>query len=253
VYSGYFSAIAGFCGFVSNDVSEPIIISNFLSSILQYFLISSPSFYSQLQPSITIKGVIFLARKLRGWFPGAKFHITCRGIRKSSLFYDADDFLEYLCLLKETQCTYPFKLYTYCLMSNHTHLQLETLETPTGPIMKNLNTKYAKYFNKKYEYSGHVFEKRYGAELIDSPDYELDVSKYIHLNPFKAGIVEAPEDYPWSSYRAYLHGQESPFIDTTQVLSYFPRPLFKHYQDFVKAPFINPTFPEMEGDLCGQK
>lgn len=194
-----------------------------------------------------------MARKLRSWFLGAKFHITSRGIRKLSLFYDDEDYLEYLSLLKETQCTYPFKLHTYCLMTNHTHLQLETIEIPPGPIMKNLNTKYAKYFNKKYEYTGHVFEKRYGAELIDSPDYELDVSKYIHLNPFKAGIVAAPEDYPWSSCRSYLLCEESPLIDKEQVFSYFPHPLFKNYEDFVKAPYLNPTFPEMEGNLCGQK
>ena len=166
-----------------------------------------------------------------------------------SLFYVDDDYLEYLNLLKETQVAYPFKLHTYCLMTNHTHLQLETLETPPALIMKNLNTKYAKYFNKKYEYTGHVFEKRYGAELIDSPDYELDVSKYIHLNPYKAGLVKTPEDYPWSSYRTYLHGEESPLIDAKQVLSYFPDPKAELYEKFVKAPFLIPTFPVKEGDI----
>lgn len=191
-----------------------------------------------------------MARKLRGWFPGAKFHITSRGNRKSSLFFDDDDYLFYLSLLKETQSTYPFILHTYCLMPNHIHLQLETIETPLTPIMKNLNTKYAKKFNKKYEFSGHVFEKRYNAVLIDSPDYELTVSKYIHLNPFKAGMVAEPEDYPWSSCRSYLLGDESSLIDTKQVLSYFPNPFFKNYHAFVKAPYLN---PETEAQLCGRE
>ena len=200
-------------------------------------------------PYIKNKGVILLVRRLRRWFPGAKFHITSRGIRKSSLFYDDDDYLKYLSLLKKTQRAYPFNLHSYCLMTNHTHLQLETVETPPSIIMKNLNTNYAKYFNKKYEYTGHVFEKRYGAELIDSPDYELDVSKYIHLNPTKAGMVEAPEDYPWSSYRAYIFGEESSLIDTKQVLSYYPDPKANHYEAFVKAPILTPAFPIEEGDL----
>jgi REP element-mobilizing transposase RayT len=114
-------------------------------------------------------------------------------------------------------------------MSNHTHLQIETIEIPPSIIMKHLNTKYAKYFNKKYNYSGHVFEKRYGAEFIDSRAYELDLSKYVHLNPVKAGIVAFPEDYPWSSYRAYLQKEEFPLIEKQQILSYFPNPYFNSY------------------------
>jgi putative transposase len=185
-------------------------------------------------------------RKRRSWFPGAKYHITSRGIRKYPLFYEEDDFLKYLSLIKETQRTYPFLLQCYCLMTNHTHLQIETIEFPPSVIMKQLNTTYAKYFNSKYEFSGHVFEKRYGAELIDSPDYEKDVSKYIHLNPYIAGMVEAPEDYLWSSYRNYLLGEESPLITTQHILSYFPNAYFQSYGDFVKAPFIDHSFSEIE-------
>ncbi|MDV2687007.1 transposase, partial [Alkalihalophilus lindianensis] len=92
-------------------------------------------------------------------------------------------------LLAETMNSYPFRLHAFCLMTNHTHLQIETMETPLSTIMKYLNMKYAKYVNKKYDFSGHVFEKRYGAELLDFPEYEIDVSKYIHLNPVAAGMV----------------------------------------------------------------
>lgn len=201
-----------------------------------------------------------MTRKSRNWFPGAKFHITSRGIRKSALFYEEEDYQKYLSLLEETRSLNPFTLYTYCLMTNHTHLQVETLETPPSIIMKNLNTKYAKYFNKKYEFSGHVFEKRYGAELIDTLDYELDVSKYIHLNPLKAGIVKVPEDYPWSSYRSYVHNEQTSLIDTAQILSYFPSPQSQHYEHFLNAPLTNPTSLEFfkfdhetEGQPCGQK
>jgi putative transposase len=192
-------------------------------------------------------------RRLRSWFPGAKYHITSRGIRKYPLFYEDEDYFKYLSIIKETQQTHPFHLYSYCLMTNHTHLQIETIEATPSMIMKKINTTYAKYFNWKYDYSGHVFDKRYGAEHIDSPDYEKDVSKYIHLNPFKAGMVRSPEEYPWSSYRTYLSGEKSPIITTKQILSYFPNSLFKSYEEFVKAPFSNASFPDMEDDLCGPR
>lgn len=180
-----------------------------------------------------------MARKRRAWFQGAKFHITSRGNRKSALFYDDDDRIKYISLIEETMNRYPFNLHTFCLMTNHTHLQLETSDTPLAIVMSNLNTKYAKYFNKKYNFTGHVFEKRYGAELLESLDYEFDVSKYIHLNPLKAGIVDALEDYPWSSYHAYVNGESSKLIDTKHLLSYFPDPAAQHYEDYLKAPIID--------------
>src|SRR4051794_14391904 len=114
-----------------------------------------------------------MVRSVRPWFEGAKYHVTTRGIRKSSLFFEDEDFEKYLAIVQETRERYPFILHTYCLMTNHTHLQLETLKTPLSNIMKNLNTKFAKYFNRKYDSSGHVFDKRYGAELLNSPEYEI--------------------------------------------------------------------------------
>ncbi|MEQ6388011.1 transposase [Bacillaceae bacterium S4-13-58] len=105
-----------------------------------------------------------MARKKRIWYPNAKYHITSRGIRRTTLFYDDEDRLEYLRLLEETKLLFPFILHTYCLMANHIHLQMETLNFPTGHIMKHLHTKYAKHFNQKYHFSGHVFESRYGSK-----------------------------------------------------------------------------------------
>ncbi len=74
-------------------------------------------------------------------------------------------------------------------MTNHIHLQLETLNHSTGDIIKYLHTKYAKYFNHKYHYSGHVFESRHGSELLDAVECELEVIKCIHLNPIRANMV----------------------------------------------------------------
>lgn len=185
-----------------------------------------------------------MARKRRDWFPGAKFHITSRGIRRSDLFYDDADREHYLDLLEETKRRHPFILHTYCLMTNHIHLQLETINTSTGIIMHDLHNKYAKYFNKRNDYTGHVFENRYGSEWIDSAAYELDVSKYIHLNPLKANIVSNLEDYQWSSYRAYVLREKNPLVTTEQILSYFPNSKPEEYRKYINSGFCDPEFDE---------
>ncbi|MFT4412894.1 transposase [Fredinandcohnia humi] len=179
-----------------------------------------------------------MARKHRIWFPGAKFHITSRGIRKTALFFDDNDHKTYLNLVKEAMTSTPFLLHAHCLMTTHIHLQIETIDTPPGPIMKKLHTAYARYFNQKYDYTGHVFEGRYGAQLIDTTEYELDVSKYIHLNPVKAKIVEHPEDYLWSSFRDYLSPCKSSFVHTSTILSYFPEPQLENYRNYINCPFV---------------
>ncbi|WP_042354051.1 transposase [Bacillus rubiinfantis] len=177
-----------------------------------------------------------MVRQTRVFYQGAKFHVTSRGVRKSPLFFEEQDYEKYLSLLHETREKYPFTLYSYCLMTNHVHLQLETLEPPLSTIMRDLNTKYAKYFNHKYNFSGHVFEKRYGAELLNSVEYEVDVSKYIHLNPVAAGMVQTPEDYRWSSCRYYFSLETNSLVTPEPLLSYFPDPQSLHYQQYMQLP-----------------
>jgi putative transposase len=175
-----------------------------------------------------------MARKHRICFPNAMYHITNRGVRKMIIFYDDDDYVKYLEFLEETRERHPFLLHSYCLMTNHVHLQLQTIKDPISLIMQHLNTKYAKYFNKRHDLVGHVFQGRYGAELVDSIQYELDVSKYIHLNPVEAHMVNKPEDYPWSSYRAYILSENNPHVYTQRILSHFPAPHSYYYQKFTE-------------------
>jgi putative transposase len=150
-----------------------------------------------------------LSRDHRIWFPGAKYHITNRGNRRAAIFYDDFDHEEYLELLEKSRKHFPFHLHAYCLMTNHIHLLIETIHHHPKDSMKMLNSRYAMYFNKRHHLVGHVFEGRYGAELIDSAEYVLGVSRYIHLNPFEANMVKKPEDYLWSSYNAYSYRKPS--------------------------------------------
>lgn len=175
-----------------------------------------------------------MPRKKRISFPNAMYHITNRGVRKLTIFYDEEDYLKYLEFLEETRERFPFLLHAYCLMTNHVHLLIQTNKDPIWAIMKNLNTKYAKYFNKRHDLVGHLFQGRYGAELINSLQYELDVSKYIHLNPVEAHMVEKAEDYRWSSYRAYVFGEKNPHVYTEKILSHFPQPSSYYYFKFTE-------------------
>lgn len=171
-----------------------------------------------------------MARKPRVWFPGAMYHITNRGNRRSSIFLDDKDRHKYLELLEETRSAFPYILHAYCLMTNHTHLQIETIQTHPKEIMHMLNSRYAMYFNKRHELVGHVFQGRYGSELIDSRQYFLEVSRYIHLNPVEAEIVKHPIDYPWSSYSVYLSQKPNQLVSTEKILSCFADPeLYSSY------------------------
>ena len=176
-----------------------------------------------------------MSRKHRIWFPGAKYHITSRGNRRSAIFYDHFDHQVYLELLEEVRSYFPFHLHSYCLMTNHIHLQIETIQHHPKEMMKMLNSRYAMYFNKRHHLVGHVFQGRYGAELIEETDYFLEVSRYIHLNPVEANMVKYPEEYPWSSYLAYISDYANPRITTTKILSHFPESQNESYRKFVEG------------------
>jgi putative transposase len=165
-----------------------------------------------------------MARKTRIWYPGATYHITSRGNRKAPLFHDDKDRYKYLSLLEETRERYPFHLHSYCLMTNHIHLQIETISNQIYEIMKMLNSLYAIYFNKRHDLVGHVFQGRYGAQIIESVWYFLRTSSYIHLNPVEAQIVKRPESYFWSSFSAYVSDLKNPHITMEKTLS----PIFQN-------------------------
>lgn len=173
-----------------------------------------------------------MPRKLRIWFPGATYHITKRGNRKTDIFYDDKDRYKYLQLLEETRSKYPFILHSYCLMTNHIHLLLETIQDHPKEIMRILNSRYAIYFNKRHQLVGHLFQGRYGAKIIDSPKYFLEASKYIHMNPVEANMVTHPHKYVWSSYQAFISKKDDPHITTDKILSYFSNS--RNYKLFVE-------------------
>lgn len=180
-----------------------------------------------------------MAKKKRIWYPGAVYHITNRGNRRSDIFRDEEDYQVYLIIMEQTMAKYPYILYTYCLMTNHIHIQLETKDIEIWHIMRYINLLYTKYFNNKYNYVGHLFQGRYNSELIENDAYNLQTSRYIHLNPVSAAMVGTPIEYEWSSYGVYMGKRESKIITDEKILSYFKDGSRKLYKDYVESGIVN--------------
>jgi len=163
-----------------------------------------------------------MARPLRVEYAGACYHVMNRGITRENLFHDKRDrekFLEYLAKAAER---FSVVVHTYCLMSNHYHLLLETPVLNLSVAIQWLNLSYATYCNKRYRRSGYLFQGRFKALLIDKNEYLTVLSRYIHLNPVRAKIVKNPVDYPWSSYPAYRDRRKgNDWLETGRVLEYF--------------------------------
>ena len=172
-----------------------------------------------------------MPRKPRVWYPGAVYHITSRGNRRSDIFLDDKDRLRYLRYLEETKQRYFFELHSYCLMTNHVHLLLETKQHPISPIMQKLNSRYAMSFNKRYNREGHLFQGRYHSVLVESVEQFTATSRYIHLNPVRANIVKKPDEYKWSSYLAFQTGNPSQHVNPAGILQYFQTS--QNYENYV--------------------
>ncbi|MBG9445309.1 transposase [Cytobacillus firmus] len=176
-----------------------------------------------------------MPRQPRVWYPGAMYHIVARGNRRAAIFHDHADYRAYLAILEDVRSMMPFILHSYCLMTNHLHLQLETLQHHIQYIMKEMHSRYAVYLNQRLKTDGHVFQGRYGARLIETDAYFLEVSRYIHRNPLEAKMVVKLEDYRWSSYSSYINLlQLNPHVNHSKTLSYFREPVEDHYKLFVE-------------------
>lgn len=174
------------------------------------------------------------SRKLRVWYPNAMYHITTRGNRRNDIYRDNEDYQVYMTILKESIefLENQYEIISYCLMTNHVHLQVQTKNKHIKYLMMRVNRLYAKYFNNKYQYVGHLFQARYGSELIEEDAYVLETSRYIHLNPVRAKMVEKPDIYQWSSYSMYIGNEKEKLVCSNRILSYFKdknRELYKKY------------------------
>ena len=155
--------------------------------------------------------------------PDVVYHITQRAAGKEPLFLEDNDYLFMLGLLKEVAQNNLLRMYAFCLMPNHAHLLFSTADANLYDAMRDLFSKYAMRFNRKYERKGHLFGGPYRQAVCLDDTYLLAASLYIHLNPVKADLAPDPLTYRWSSCRLYCDNRPvKSFVDPQFVLNLLP-------------------------------
>ena len=150
--------------------------------------------------------------------PGALYHVTLRGNHRQDIFFTPDDRRLLTCIVREILVDCDAQLHAYCYMTNHVHALLQVSDTPLSRIMLLVAGRYARAVQSRLDTTGHLFEKRYHALLVDADEYLLTLLRYIHLNPVRANLAASPDDYPWSSHHVYLGNRSEPWVTTTFAL-----------------------------------
>lgn len=151
-----------------------------------------------------------MSRKNREKSPNGVYHVMIRGINKQDIFVDDADYRIFIKILKDNifiqkeffkdAKIQSFRLFSYCLMTNHVHLLIQEVDEPLALSMKRICTRYAIYFNMKYMRVGHLFQDRFRSEPCNDANYFFTLVRYIHQNPVKAGICQTAEQHPWNSW-----------------------------------------------------
>lgn len=206
-----------------------------------------------------------MARPLRIQFPGAFYHVTCRGNAKRSIFLDDVDRYKFIELLEDSLTTYDVTLHAFILMNNHFHLLVQTAKANLAEFMRRFNICYTGWFNYRHDIYGHLYQGRYKAFLIDADSYLLEVSRYIHLNIIRSRHTQLALHnehwnillgYRWSSLRGYLNKSRSEcFMNYDFILSVVGnrRGYRRFILDGLKHGVRNPFEETKYGTILGNK
>ncbi len=165
-----------------------------------------------------------MARPLRIEFPGALYHVTSRGDRREAIFEDGEDRLLFLHTLAEVVDRFNWLCHAYCLMTNHYHLLVETPDGNLSKGMRHLNGVYTQATNRRHMRSGHLFQGRFKGIIVDKDGYLLELTRYVVLNPVRAGMVRQPGKWQRSSYRAMIGETPAPaWLATDGILAQFAK------------------------------
>ncbi len=193
-------------------------------------------------------------RDYKMFAPGCYYHVYNRGNAKELVFKDDEDYRFYLYRLKENMVGQPlgkvgryvrrvlpvgaFTLVAYCLMPNHFHLLIrQNTQIPVHELLLRLSTGYSKYFNKKYNRVGHVFQDQFKAILVDTDEYLLWLAAYIHANPVVGNLTALPEAYSWSNYPDMVGIRSGTLCESSIILKQFKSGA--QYRDFVSSVGAN--------------
>jgi REP-associated tyrosine transposase len=195
-----------------------------------------------------------MSRPVRIEFPDALYHVTARGDRREDIFDDDRDRLSFLETFEHVVCRFNWLCYAWCLMDNHYHLLIQTPDGNLSKGMRQLNGVYTQTSNRRHRRVGHLFQGRFNAILVDSEAYLLELSRYVVLNPVRAGMVKESADWAWSSYRASLGLEPAPvWLAVDGLLTQFAKHrgiARQRYAQFV-ADGVNASSPwqELKGQI----
>ena len=175
------------------------------------------------------------------------FHVMLRGINRQNIFEDDEDRNRFMTILGQCKEVSGFKLHAFVLMSNHIHLLIEPAGEALDMIFRRVGTRYAVWFNRKYQRSGHLFQDRFRSECVQDEQYYKTVLRYILQNPTKAGLENRPGTYRWSSYLAYEKGKAA-LTDTQYAMTLFENR--EQMIDFLAQNNDDAVMDESEHDWC---
>ena len=184
------------------------------------------------------------------------YHVMLRGVNRQQIFEDDDDYRKFIMILHDMtspkdelkrplppRCAF----YTYCLMPNHVHLLIQEKEEKLSKTVKQIASRYAMYYNNKYEHFGHLFQDRFKSEPVESYSYFLTLIRYIHQNPVAGRLCQRVEDYDWSSWAEYTNAPNrvSAICSVTTVLGRIP---LDELREQVHTPKDLKTYPKVQRD-----
>lgn len=179
-----------------------------------------------------------MGRPRRIQFPGACYYVVLQGNNRQDIFMSNQDRRYFLSLLRGYKERYGLRVYAFCLMTHEAHLLVETGQPNLSFVMQGFNTVYTKYFNAAHNTTGHVFQGRYRALVVDKEHHLGEMTRFVHLQPVRAGLKEKPWRYQWSSCSAYVESElREPLVDSEQVLAQFAKVRLKQsvrYLQFIK-------------------
>lgn len=198
-----------------------------------------------------------MARQLRIKYENAFYHVLSRGNNKKEVFKTDADKNKFLKIISEAHDKYKILIHSYVLMKNHYHMIIQTPVPNLSKAMQYINSKYTGYFNYANKEVGHLFQGRYKAILVDKDEYLLPLSRYIHLNPVRAGYVKNPQEYQWSSFKNFLNEYDNvKWLSRSFILNVAGSKVkYKEYiMEFEKKEIENP-FLQLKGEtfLGGDK
>src|SRR3990172_5978106 len=185
--------------------------------------------------------------------PGTLHHVMVRGIERRPIFRDDQDRADFVRRVAGLVEAGALTVYAWALLPNHVHLLLRTGKVPLARAMRSLLTGYAGAFNRRHHRVGHLFQNRYKSVVVEEEPYFLELVRYLHLNPLRAGLVpdlRHLDRYPWSGHASLVGRRPQPWQATVEVLGRFGRPPRRaraRYRPFVAAGVRQGRRPELQG------